>query len=106
MRGWALTPVSVGARACGSARAQFIDSLHSTDPLEEAADNLVMAALLSVRLRSVALSLGHPVVCSEYWGQVAERALEAEGLPYHTWDEAQMRRELDVTNISMSRASL
>ncbi len=67
----------------------------------EAADNLVMAALLSVRLRSVGLSMGYPVTCSDWWGPLAEEVLRKEGLPYETWDEETMKKHLmDGINIA------
>ena len=50
------------------------------------ADNLVMAQFLSIRLRTVAMQMGHPVVCSNYWGELAEKVLEDEGLPYSYWN--------------------
>ena len=73
---------------------QFMDDLHKTDPLEEAADNLVMASLLSVRLRAVGLSMGYPIVCSRWWGPMADRVLRDEGLPYEVWDETLMQEHL------------
>eukprot|EP00939_MAST-03C_sp_MAST-3C-sp1_P001451 g1451.t1 len=71
---------------------QFIDDLYRTDPYEEAADNLVMAQFLSIRLRSVGMQMGHPVVCSATWGEIAERVLRDEGLPYESWDLARMEK--------------
>ena len=65
---------------------QFLDELYAEDPYEEVADNLVMAQFLSIRLRTVAMQMGHPVVCSHYWGKLAEKALEDEGLPYSYWN--------------------
>ena len=72
--------------------AQFMDELKAADPYEEAADNLVMSAFMSFRLRIVGLALNHPVVCSDWWAQIAERELEREGVPYQTWDLAFMRK--------------
>ena len=66
--------------------AQFMDELKAQDPYEQAADNLVMAAFMSFRLRIVGLALNHPVVCSDWWGSIAERELEREGVPYAMWD--------------------
>eukprot|EP00947_MAST-08B_sp_MAST-8B-sp1_P002690 g2690.t1 len=65
---------------------QFMDELYSADPWKEVADNLVMAQFLSIRLRSVAMQMNHPVVCSDYWGELAEEVLKDEGLPYDSWD--------------------
>ena len=54
----------------------------------------MMAQFLSIRLRTVGMGMNHPVVCSDWWGPMAEEVLRAEGLPYETWDRAQMEREL------------
>ena len=70
----------------------FLDELWAQDPWREAADNLVMAQFLSIRLRSVAMSMGHPVICSRWWGDIAERALAAAGLPYEEWTNADLHR--------------
>lgn len=70
---------------------QFIDKLYAEDPYEEVADNLVMAQFLSIRLRSVGMQMGHPVVCSNYWGEIAEKALEDEGMPYEWWNLERLR---------------
>ena len=72
--------------------AQFIDELKAADPYEEAADNLVMSAFMSFRLRIVGLALNHPVVCSHWWASIAEAELRREGLPYEMWDLAFMRK--------------
>mmetsp|Transcript_31388 Transcript_31388/g.47890 ORF Transcript_31388/g.47890 Transcript_31388/m.47890 type:complete len:560 (+) Transcript_31388:89-1768(+) len=65
---------------------QFIDDLKAKDPWEETPDNYVMASFMSIRLRSVAIGMNHPVKCSEWWGPMAERILEEEGHPYESWD--------------------
>jgi len=78
---------------------QFIDELKTEDPWEEVPDNFVMAQFMSIRLRSLALGMNHPIKCSEWWGPVAESVLEKEGLPYDTWDYAQLvkyRPELNI----------
>ena len=41
---------------------------------------------MSIRLRSLALGMNHPVKCSDWWGQIAEDVLKEEGLPYEMWD--------------------
>jgi aarF domain-containing kinase len=64
----------------------FIDELKREDPWEEVPDNLVMAQFMSIRLRSLALGMNHPVKCSTYWGPIAEQILIQEGHPYETWD--------------------
>lgn len=71
---------------------QFIDGLKEEDPWEEVPDNFVMAQFMSIRLRSLALSMNHPVRCSEYWGPMAEEILIEEGLPYETWDMKQLKK--------------
>ena len=65
---------------------QFMDELKAADPYEEASDNLVMASFMSIRLRSLALGMNHPVRCSDWWGPMAEEILINEGLPYESWD--------------------
>ena len=40
---------------------------------------------MSIRLRSLALGMNHPVKCSDWWGKIAEDVLEEEGLPYDSW---------------------
>ena len=52
---------------------------------EEMPDNFVMAQFLSIRLRALALAVGHPIVCSDWWGPMAEEALAQEGLSYEQW---------------------
>ncbi len=46
---------------------------------------------MSFRLRIVGLALNHPVVCSEWWGQIAERELKRAGVPYERWNPQLMR---------------
>jgi hypothetical protein len=41
---------------------------------------------MSIRLRSLALGMNHPVKCSEYWGPIAEEILKQEGHPYESWN--------------------
>ena len=53
---------------------QFVDDCYAEDPWEEAADNLVMAQFLSIRLRTVGMQMDHPVTCSKWWGPIAEAA--------------------------------
>ena len=45
---------------------QFIDEIKTLDPWEEVPDNLVMVSFLSIRLRSLALGMNHPVCCSDW----------------------------------------
>lgn len=71
---------------------QFIDELKAIDPWEEVADNLILASFMSIRLRSLALGMNHPVRCSDWWGPIAEEILKEEGLPYESWDHEQLVR--------------
>lgn len=71
---------------------QFVDYVQAEDPWDEAADNLVMCSFMSVRLRSLALGMNHPVTCSEWWGPIAKQVLEDEGLPYEKWDRAMLEK--------------
>ena len=81
--------------------AQFMDELKAQDPYEQAADNLVMAAFMSFRLRIVGLALNHPVVCSDWWGRIAEKELEREGVPYRMWT-LDFMRELNSATINLA----
>lgn len=69
------------------------------DPWYETPDNFVLASFMSVRLRSLALGMNHPVKCSEWWGEIAEQELARMGLPYETWDEEQLRKYAVEVNI-------
>jgi aarF domain-containing kinase len=78
---------------------QFVDELKTEDPWEEVPDNFVMAQFMSIRLRSLALGMNHPIKCSEWWGAIAEEMLEKEGLPYDTWDYEQLLKYKPEVNI-------
>jgi len=83
---------------------QFMDDLKAKDPYYETPDNYVLASFMSVRLRALTLGMNHPVKCSEYWGEIAEAELHRLGLPYETWDEAQLlkyRPELNIQKFEM-----
>ena len=69
---------------------QFIDELKYEDPWEEVPDNFVLAQFLTIRLRSLALGMNHPIVCSQWWGPLAEEELKRQGLPYESWDHDQL----------------
>ena len=84
--------------------AQFMDYLKAEDPYDEVADNLIMAGFMSFRIRIVGLALNHPVVCSDWWGEIAERELERAGMPYESWTLESMRKLNDGT-LSMAKAS-
>ena len=71
---------------------QFLDELKHNDPWEEVPDNFVMAQFMSIRLRSLALGMNHPVRCSDWWGPMAEEVLRQEGLPYESWTLEQMEK--------------
>jgi len=83
--------------------AQFMDELKAEDPYEEIADNLVMASFMSFRLRIVGMALNHPVVCSDWWGEIAERELEREGLPYHVWTP-ELLREVNKGTLRIAKS--
>lgn len=78
---------------------QFMDDLKRRDPWYETPDNFVLASFMSVRLRALTLGMNHPVKCSEWWGEIAERELVRMGLPYETWDEQQLSRYAVEVNI-------
>ncbi len=78
---------SWGKDLMGNANIQtFVDELKKKDPWEEVPDNLVMAQFMSIRLRSLALGMNHPVRCSDYWAPIAEEVLAREGHPYESWN--------------------
>jgi len=84
---------------------QFIDDLKAKDPWTESPDNFVLASFMSIRLRSVALGMNHPVKCSDWWGPMAERILEEEGHPYESWDHNKLveyRPEMNVVKQTWS----
>jgi len=82
---------------------QFIDELKTLDPWEEVADNLVMASFMSIRLRSLALGMNHPVKCSDWWAPMAEQILKEEGLPYESWDYEQLLKYKVEPNIQKTK---
>jgi len=54
---------------------------------------------MSIRLRSLALGMNHPIRCSDWWGPMAEQILRDEGLPYESWTKEKMmeyRPELNM----------
>eukprot|EP00592_Proboscia_alata_P001393 CAMPEP_0194376026 /NCGR_PEP_ID=MMETSP0174-20130528/24548_1 /TAXON_ID=216777 /ORGANISM="Proboscia alata, Strain PI-D3" /LENGTH=584 /DNA_ID=CAMNT_0039156561 /DNA_START=375 /DNA_END=2129 /DNA_ORIENTATION=+ len=81
---------------------QFMDDLKAKDPYYETPDNFVLASFMSVRLRALTLGMNHPVKCSEYWGEIAEAELNRLGLPYESWDEAQLTKYQPELNIQKS----
>mmetsp|Transcript_65040 Transcript_65040/g.76386 ORF Transcript_65040/g.76386 Transcript_65040/m.76386 type:complete len:579 (-) Transcript_65040:44-1780(-) len=81
---------------------QFMDDLKAKDPYYETPDNFVLASFMSVRLRALTLGMNHPVKCSEYWGEIAEAELNRLGLPYESWDEAQLMKYQPELNIQKS----
>ena len=64
----------------------------------------VMVNFMSIRLRSVGLAMNYPVVVSSFWGTIAERVLEEEGLPYAVW--TYLRRVLIDTGYFIRRSPL
>jgi aarF domain-containing kinase len=78
---------------------QFIDELKEADPWEEVPDNFVMAQFMSIRLRSLALGMNHPVRCADWWGPMAIDMLKKEGLPYETWNYDQILKYKPELNI-------
>eukprot|EP01013_Petalomonas_cantuscygni_P040174 TRINITY_DN7199_c0_g1_i1.p1 TRINITY_DN7199_c0_g1~~TRINITY_DN7199_c0_g1_i1.p1 ORF type:complete len:684 (-),score=97.69 TRINITY_DN7199_c0_g1_i1:44-2095(-) len=82
---------------------QFMDELWRKDPWQEVADNLVMAQFLSIRLRTVGLQMNYPVVCSRWWGPLAESVLKQEGYPYDTWTPAIMDLIMPKSSLRLAR---
>eukprot|EP00555_Chaetoceros_dichaeta_P006077 CAMPEP_0198271100 /NCGR_PEP_ID=MMETSP1447-20131203/47792_1 /TAXON_ID=420782 /ORGANISM="Chaetoceros dichaeta, Strain CCMP1751" /LENGTH=556 /DNA_ID=CAMNT_0043963501 /DNA_START=123 /DNA_END=1793 /DNA_ORIENTATION=- len=78
---------------------QFIDELKTLDPWDEVPDNLVMVSFMSIRLRSLALGMNHPVCCSDWWGPIAEEVLREEGLPYESWNRDVMIQHRPEVNM-------
>jgi len=78
---------------------QFMDDLKTRDPWTDTPDNFVMCSYMSIRLRSLSLGMNHPVKCSDYWASIAEAELKRLGLPYETWDRAQLETYKPDVNI-------
>lgn len=92
-----------GRDLLGNANIQtFLDDLKQQDPWQEVPDNLVMAQFMSIRLRSLALGMNHPVRCSDYWAPIAEEVLRQEGLPYESWDYQKLVEHRPHMNIQKS----
>jgi hypothetical protein len=49
---------------------------------------------MSIRLRSLAMGMNHPVKCSDYWGPIAEEILKKEGHPYESWDHDKLVEQM------------
>jgi len=84
---------------------QFVDECYREDPWMEAADNLVMAQFLSIRLRLVGMAMNHAVKCSDWWGEIAIKALKDEGLPYEVWNLETMEKELGTEGLSIAKGA-
>eukprot|EP01043_Picozoa_sp_COSAG02_P017629 COSAG02_NODE_802_length_17030_cov_37.485500_14_plen_97_part_00 len=69
-------------------------------------DNFVMAQFLSIRLRALALAVGQPIVCSVWWGPMAEEVLAQEGLSYEQWQKFGKRESKHSHHITQSRVLL
>ncbi len=94
---------SWGKDLMGNANIQtFVDELKKKDPWEEVPDNLVMAQFMSIRLRSLALGMNHPVRCSDYWASIAEEVLANEGHPYESWNYQKLVDHRPEMNIQKS----
>ena len=75
----------------------------AADPWHEVPDNFVMVQMLTIRLRSLALAMGIPVTCSDWWGPLALQVLEEEGLPYDSWDRTMLEHYKPEINIVINR---
>eukprot|EP00536_Pseudo-nitzschia_multiseries_P001148 jgi/Psemu1/282819/fgenesh1_pg.14_\ len=83
---------------------QFMDDLKREDPWYETPDNFVLASFMAVRMRALTLGMNHPVKCSEWWGEIAEKELQRMGLPYESWDVKQLEKykpELSIQKFDM-----
>jgi len=83
---------------------QFMDDLKRRDPWSETPDNFVLASFMAIRIRALTLGMNHPVTCSDWWGEIAEKELQRMGLPYESWDEEQLmkyRPELNIQKFDM-----
>ncbi|CAB9510773.1 aarF domain-containing protein kinase 1 [Seminavis robusta] len=85
---------------------QFVDELKEKDPWTDVPDNFVMAQFMSIRLRSLALGMNHPVRCADWWGPMAEEVLKKEGLPYESWDIEQMEKYKPELNMQKHKWGL
>lgn len=59
----------------------------------------MLASFMAVRMRSLTLGMNHPVKCSDWWGEIAEKELERIGLPYKSWNEEQLAKYAPEINI-------
>jgi len=50
----------------------------------------MMVSFASFRLRGVGMSMNYPIVAAQWWGPLAEKVLEEEGLPYDSWTEQKL----------------
>mmetsp|Transcript_25235 Transcript_25235/g.50764 ORF Transcript_25235/g.50764 Transcript_25235/m.50764 type:complete len:83 (+) Transcript_25235:57-305(+) len=73
------------------------------DPWHEVPDNFVMAQMMTVRLRALALSMNHPITMSDWWGPIAIEMLRREGHPYETWDRAKLERFKPEINLQINK---
>ena len=63
-----------------------------------------MASFMSFRIRVVGLALNHPVVCSDWWADIAERELIKAGLPYEVWTPELMRKNNAEGNVRVAKS--
>jgi aarF domain-containing kinase len=82
---------------------EFVDELKAEDPWHEVPDNFVMAQMMSIRLRSLALGMNIPITVSDWWGPIAAQVLEREGLPYEMWDRRMLEQYRPEFNIVVNR---
>lgn len=54
---------------------------------------------MSIRLRSLALGMNHPIKCSDWWGPMAEKILQEEGLPYESWNHETLLKNKPELNM-------
>jgi aarF domain-containing kinase len=95
---------SYGSEVTGGKNlVQFTDELKAEDPWHEVPDNFVMMQFLTIRLRSLALAMGHPITCSDWFGPLALQILRDEGLPYETWDKAQLEKYRPEIRIQVNK---
>jgi hypothetical protein len=47
--------------------------------------------------------MNHPVTCSSWWGPIAQKVLEDEGLPYEMWNTAMLKKYMPELNIEVNK---
>jgi hypothetical protein len=86
-----------------STAAHTSPALQAEDPWHEVPDNFVMAQMMSIRLRSLALGMNMPITVSDWWGPIALEVLKKEGMPYEMWDRQMLEKHKPEFHVVVNR---